>query len=88
MSVNVYFAAGIAGEGCLFDSPVHSRLFERLDRRRLGVCESRLGAALREGPSSATGLDQQKLNAAAALPVADRGYLFAPPQLMQMGAAG
>jgi hypothetical protein len=70
---------------------MHARFLESLQRRDLGMRQTRFGFALREGPASATPRsnatsrpNQEKLDAAIAYAVANRSRLFALPQFLQL----
>lgn len=62
-----------------------TRLFHRFKRRRLGMGQSRFGAALGKGPAAAaSGTHQKDLDFAAAHTVTNRRHLFTFAQLVQM----
>src|SRR5580658_8095616 len=82
-SVVVSLLPNIAGKGSFFDPSVHARFLESLERRNLGMGKPRLCLALGEGPASAatrpnavSSSNQEKLDAAIAYAVANRGRLF------------
>jgi hypothetical protein len=90
-SVGISTVPNIASERNFFDPSMHARFLESLKRRNLGMGQPRLSLALREGPAPATPrpnatsrLDQEKLDAAIAYAVANRGRLLAVLQFLQL----
>jgi hypothetical protein len=64
---------------------MHSRLFERLQRRRLGMSQPRLRTAFGKRPAPAASRpDQQELYAVVAPAVANCGNLFALAKLAKL----
>jgi hypothetical protein len=75
----------VVRERSLFHATMNAGLFEGLQRCSLRVSQSGLSAALREGPATSTGLDQQKLDLPVAQAVANCRNLLASTHRAQLG---
>jgi len=80
----IVLATNVAGEGSFLDAAMNSRFFKSLERSRLGVSQAWFHAALREGPVSAAGPNQQKFDSATADPIAHCRHLFTPAQFSKL----
>jgi hypothetical protein len=80
-------ATNVPGKRSFLHPAMNSRLFESLEGSRLGVCQPRFGASLRESPMSAAGPNQQEFDATAADPVANCGDLFASTESAKLRQA-
>src|SRR2546426_866266 len=72
--------ANVAGKRELLHPALDSSPLINFQGRRLSGRQPPVNAALRKGPASAAGLNQQELNATAANPIAHCGDLLTFPQ--------
>jgi len=73
-------ATTITGKTGFFYPAMHPGLLESFQGSRLGVGQSRFGAALGKSPAPAAGLNQQKFDDPTSHPIANGSHLFASPQ--------
>jgi hypothetical protein len=66
----------VTRERQLFDAPMNPSLFNSLNRSALGVRKARLHSAFWKRPTTASSLDQEKLDAFLPLAVADCSHLL------------
>jgi hypothetical protein len=78
------FTAYVMREGGFLDASMNAGFLEGLERGRLGVRETGLNTAFREGPVSAASANQQEFDGAAAHAITDRRDLFASAQFSKL----